>query len=183
VGQNQQPGSAAQDSSADSSREAPPDLLRAGKELLLFLPRVVQLRYRLARDPEVPREAKAALGFTIFYLLYPIDIIPDFIPILGHLDDLYVIALGVSLVTELAGEEKVRQHWSGSQDVVDVISKVNKFVWRVLPAGIVKKIQARFDAALKDPDRYVGEVERAEEVLLREDQYRWLEDEGEESKT
>jgi len=166
-------------------REVPttpsPDILARGKEALFFLPRMVQLLYRLARDPNVPKEAKAALGFTVFYLLSPFDIIPDFIPILGYLDDLYVIALGVSLVMELAGEDKVREHWSGSKDVVEVINTVNKVIWRVLPAAIVKKIQGRFQEALKDPDRYAGEVDRADEILLQEDEYRWLKDESEET--
>lgn len=167
----------------EQAQTPPPDILKAGKEALLFLPRLVQLLYRLARDPEVPREAKAVLGFAVVYLLSPIDIIPDFIPILGHLDDLYVIALAVSLVMELAGEEKVRQHWSGSQDVIDVVGKVNALIWRVLPAAVINKVRARFDQALKEPDRYVGEVERAQEILLREDEYRWLDEESGESKT
>jgi len=160
----------------------PPDILKAGKEALLFLPRLVQLLYRLARDPEVPREAKAVLGFAVVYLLSPIDIIPDFIPVLGYLDDLYVIALAVGLVMELAGQERVRQHWSGSQDVIEVVGKVNALIWRVLPAAIIKKVRARFDQALAEPDRYVREADRAEEILLRHDEYRWVEEEGEESK-
>ena len=166
----------------EQAQAVPPDILRAGKEALLFLPRLVQPLYRLARDPEVPREAKAVLGLAVVYLLSPIDIIPDFIPLIGHLDDLYIIALAVSLVMELAGEEKVRQHWSGGQDVIDVVSKVNALIWRVLPAAIVKKVRARFDQALKEPDRYVREAERADEILLRKDQYRWVDEENEESK-
>lgn len=163
--------------------EMPPaDLLKTGKEALLFLPRLAQLLYRLARDPEVPRQAKAVLGFTIAYLLSPIDLIPDFIPVLGHLDDLYVVALGVSLVMELAGEERVRRHWTGSKDVIEVINSVNRLIWKVLPAAMVEKIRRRFDLAVQDPDRYLGEVERAEEILLRQDQYRWVEDETEEAK-
>ena len=164
----------------EQAQTPPPDILEAGKEALLFLPRLVQLLYRLARDPDVPRKAKAALGFTVFYLLSPIDIIPDFIPVLGHLDDLYVVALGVSLVMELAGEEKVRQHWTGSKDVMDVITSVNRLIWRVLPASLVRRIQSRFDEALKDPERYVREAARAGEILLHEDEYRWLEDDTKE---
>jgi len=118
----------------------------------------------------------------VVYLLSPIDIIPDFIPVLGYLDDLYVIALAVSLVMELAGEEKVREHWTGSRDVIEVVGTVNALIWRVLPAAIIRKVRARFDQALTDPDRYVREAERAEEILLREDQYRWTDEESEESK-
>ena len=163
-----------------ASSELSPELMKAGKEALLFLPRLVRLLYQLARDPDVPRQAKAVLGFTVAYLLSPIDIIPDFIPVLGYLDDLYVVALAVSLVMELAGEDKVRQHWSGSQDVLEVVTRVNKLVWRVLPAAIVKKIRDRFDQALQDSDRYVKEADRAGQILLSKDQYRWLDDEAKE---
>lgn len=157
-----------------------PGLLRAGKEALLFFPRLVQLLYRLARDPEVPRPAKAVLGFAVVYLLSPIDIIPDFIPILGYLDDLYIVALAISFVLESAGEAKVRQHWTGSQDVIEVVNRVNTLLWRVLPASIMKKIRRRFDEAQADPDRYVPEADRAEEILLKEDEYRWVEEETKE---
>jgi uncharacterized membrane protein YkvA (DUF1232 family) len=163
-----------------SPQPVKPDLLRAGKEALLFFPRLVQLLYRLARDPEVPRPAKAVLGFTVVYLLSPIDIIPDFIPVLGYLDDLYIVALAVSFVLESAGEAKVRQHWTGSQDVIEVVNRVNTLLWRVLPASIMKKIRARFDEAQADPDRYVREADRAEEILLKEDEYRWAEEETKE---
>lgn len=170
-------------SGGDLEQPTSADLLQTGKEALLFLPRLAQLLYRLARDPEVPRPAKAALGFTIAYLLSPFDLIPDFIPVLGYLDDLYVIALGVSLVMELAGEEKVRQHWTGSTDLLQVINSVNRIVWKVLPAAMVRKIRSRFDSALQDPDRYLREVKRAGEILLRRDQYRWVEDDGKEPPT
>jgi uncharacterized membrane protein YkvA (DUF1232 family) len=168
--------------SAEGSPPQPvkPGLLRAGKEALLFFPRLVQLLYRLARDPEVPGRAKAVLGFAVAYLLSPIDIIPDFIPILGHLDDLYIVALAIGFVLDSAGEEKVRQHWTGSQDVIEVVNRVNTLLWRVLPASIMKKIRGRFDEAQAHPDRYVREADRAEEILLKEDEYRWVEEDTKE---
>jgi uncharacterized membrane protein YkvA (DUF1232 family) len=165
---------------AGAPKPPAPNVLRAGKEALLFFPRLVQLLYRLARDPEVPRQAKAVLGFTVVYLLSPIDIIPDFIPVLGYLDDLYIVVLAVSFVLESAGEAKVRQHWTGSQDVIEVVNRVNTLLWRVLPASIMKKIRARFDQAQAEPDRYVREADRAEEILLKEDEYRWVEEETKE---
>ena len=54
-----------------------------------------------ARDPRVPWYAKAAAGAVAAYALSPIDLIPDFIPVLGYLDDLVLVPLGVALVIRL----------------------------------------------------------------------------------
>lgn len=57
------------------------------------------------RHPRTPWYAKAAAVLTIAYALSPIDIIPDFIPVIGHLDDLVVVPLGVMLVKKLVPED------------------------------------------------------------------------------
>lgn len=54
--------------------------------------------WALFRDPDVPRSAKVILPATVVYVASPIDIIPDFIPLLGQLDDLVVLTLGLALV-------------------------------------------------------------------------------------
>ena len=54
-----------------------------------------------ARDPRVPWYAKAAAGVVAAYALSPIDLIPDFVPILGYLDDLLIVPLGILLVVKL----------------------------------------------------------------------------------
>jgi uncharacterized membrane protein YkvA (DUF1232 family) len=54
-----------------------------------------------ARDPRVPLHAKAVAGAVAAYALSPVDLIPDFIPVLGYLDDLIVVPLGVLLATKL----------------------------------------------------------------------------------
>ncbi|MSQ40068.1 MAG: DUF1232 domain-containing protein [Dehalococcoidia bacterium] len=65
---------------------------------------------RLFRDPRVPLGAKLVLPPTLLYILMPIDIIPDFIPVLGYLDDLLVITLGLGLFLRLCPHELVREH-------------------------------------------------------------------------
>ena len=54
-----------------------------------------------ARDPRVPWYAKAAAGFVAAYALSPIDLIPDFIPVVGYLDDLIIVPVGILLVVRL----------------------------------------------------------------------------------
>jgi len=61
------------------------------------------------RDPRTPWYAKAAAVVVVAYALSPIDLIPDFIPVLGYLDDLVLIPLGVALVVKLLPPEVLRQ--------------------------------------------------------------------------
>ena len=63
------------------------------REIALFLPNFVILLKRLVGDPRVPRKSKLILGGTILYLVSPIDIVPDFVPGLGQLDDVVVALL------------------------------------------------------------------------------------------
>src|SRR5680860_1297614 len=63
------------------------------KELASFLPDCVTTVRRLRRDPRVPRRAKLAIGFAGLWVLSPIDLIPEFLPVIGPLDDVIVVAL------------------------------------------------------------------------------------------
>ncbi len=64
------------------------------------------LLYRMAlQDPRTPKIAKILLGLAVGYAVFPIDIIPDFIPILGHVDDAFVIPLIISIALRLIPEE------------------------------------------------------------------------------
>ena len=85
------------------------------RELLAFVPDCVVLFRRLAADPEVPRGAKRVLGATAVYLVLPIDLIPDFVPGLGLLDDAVLAGLATRYVIRRAGRERVEQHWPGSE--------------------------------------------------------------------
>ncbi len=68
------------------------------------------LLWRLFRDPRVPLPARLLLPAIGLYLICPVDIIPDFIPVLGHLDDLLVIAAGLWLFLRLCPEPLFREH-------------------------------------------------------------------------
>ena len=80
-----------------------------------FIPDCVILFKRLLGDPMVPRGSKFWLGGLIFYLAMPIDLVPDFVPIAGQLDDAIIVALVLRLVLRRAGEVPIRQHWPGPQ--------------------------------------------------------------------
>jgi len=66
--------------------------------------------YLAARDPRVPWPAKAVAAITVAYALSPIDLIPDFIPVIGHLDDLVLVPLGLALAIRLIPPPILAEH-------------------------------------------------------------------------
>ena len=85
------------------------------------MPDCAVLFKRLLRDPRVPRRAKVALALVIPYLASPIDLIPDFIPVLGQLDDALLVAAVFGYVARSAGREVVEELWPGSERALRVV--------------------------------------------------------------
>ena len=107
-------------STPSSPAEKPTDL----KEYFLLLPRLLKLLYRLSRDPRVPARSKATLFILGGYLASPIDLIPDFIPGVGQLDDIAIIAFVLDQMLNRIPEEIVREHWEGDEDVLQVLKEI-----------------------------------------------------------
>jgi len=85
----------------------------AAKEIALLLPNLLSLFKGLARDPRVPRKSKALLVLGAVWFASPIDLIPEFIPVLGPLDDAVVAALILRHLLRTTGTEIVTEHWRG----------------------------------------------------------------------
>jgi uncharacterized membrane protein YkvA (DUF1232 family) len=83
------------------------------RDLARFIPDCVVLVGRLLRDPRVPRRHKLILGALVGYLALPFDLVPDFIPVAGHLDDVLVVALTLRAVLKGTSRELLREHWPG----------------------------------------------------------------------
>lgn len=82
-------------------------------ELVKLVPPCLALLRDILRDPEIPRRAKIAPALTIVYLAMPIDLIPDFIPGIGQLDDALIVAWAFRHLVASAGRERVEHHWHG----------------------------------------------------------------------
>jgi uncharacterized membrane protein YkvA (DUF1232 family) len=87
----------------------------AARELAAFVPDCAVLFKRLLGDPRVPRRAKLALSLLVAYLVTPVDIVPDFIPVAGQLDDALLVALAMSYVVRRAGRDTVTELWPGTE--------------------------------------------------------------------
>jgi uncharacterized membrane protein YkvA (DUF1232 family) len=85
----------------------------SARALAGFIPDCVVLCGRLLRDPRVPRRRKALSVALAGYLALPFDLVPDFIPVAGQLDDVVIVALVLRSLVRGGGEPIVREHWPG----------------------------------------------------------------------
>jgi uncharacterized membrane protein YkvA (DUF1232 family) len=96
----------------------------SARALAAFIPDCVLLCSRLVRDPRVPRRKKLLLIGLVGYLALPFDLVPDFIPIAGQLDDVIVVALVLRSLLRGGGEALVRAHWPGSDSTLSLVLKL-----------------------------------------------------------
>jgi len=98
------------------ARRLPPGVL---KELAGFLPACVTTVRRLRRDPRVPRRAKVAVAFAGLWVLSPIDLIPEFLPVIGPLDDVVVVALALRYAARQVPRAALEEAWTGDPRLLD----------------------------------------------------------------
>ena len=96
----------------------------AARQLATLLPNLVRLFRGLLRDPRVPRGSKILLGFAIAWFVSPIDLVPEFIPVFGPLDDAVVAALVLRHVLRKAGRDVIAENWSGDEATLGVLLRV-----------------------------------------------------------
>ena len=92
------------------------------RDLARFIPDCIVLVSRLLRDPRVPRRHKLLLGALVGYLAMPFDIVPDFIPVAGYLDDVLVVVLTLRAVLKGTGGELLREHWPGPESSLALLA-------------------------------------------------------------
>jgi uncharacterized membrane protein YkvA (DUF1232 family) len=101
---------------------ARPRGIRLGDAVQL-VPDGVRLIRRLATDRTIPRLTRLPVWLLIGYLAVPLDVVPDFIPVIGYADDVIVIAIVLRGLIRRAGSDKVAQHWPGSTERLALFRK------------------------------------------------------------
>jgi uncharacterized membrane protein YkvA (DUF1232 family) len=96
----------------------------SARALAGFIPDCVVLCSRLLRDPRVPRRKKLVLVALAGYLALPFDLIPDFIPVAGQLDDVVIVALALRSFLRGGGEPLVRAHWPGPENTLALVLRL-----------------------------------------------------------
>jgi len=106
------------------------------RELALLVPNLVRLFAGLMRDRRVPLPAKIVLALASLWLASPIDLIPDFIPIVGSFDDAIVAGLALRILLGTTDERIVREHWRGDPATLDRILRLVRFGRRAPPPAL-----------------------------------------------
>lgn len=97
------------------ARRLPPGLMR---DLFEFLPSAVALARRLWPDPRVPWRAKLAVGLAALWVISPIDLIPEFLPVIGPLDDVLVLVVALRYAARRVDPRVLREAWPGNPDLL-----------------------------------------------------------------
>ena len=91
----------------------------SAKDLAAVLPACVTTVRRLRKDPRVPRAAKVAVAVAGLWVLSPIDLIPEFLPVIGPLDDVIVVALALRFAARRVPHEAIYEAWPGDPALLD----------------------------------------------------------------
>jgi uncharacterized membrane protein YkvA (DUF1232 family) len=113
------------------------------RQLLKALPDLVRLIARLVGDPTLPRAAKIALAAAMVYLASPIDLIPDFIPVVGYLDDLLLASLVIDGLLNWVDRRLILKYWPGTPESLDRLARAA----RMLAVWVPRRLKARIFTA------------------------------------
>lgn len=96
------------------------------KDVVAFLPACVTVARRLHRDPRVPLRAKLAVGFAALWVLSPIDLIPEFLPVIGPLDDVVVVVLALRYAARQVPREVLFEVWPAEPRLLERLLRTKR---------------------------------------------------------
>ena len=133
---------------AKAKNQSPEKKLQAKarmKNMLMFLPNMVRLCGKLLTDGRVPVAEKALFAGAIIYAIMPLDFIPDVLPFIGQVDDVYLIAITLMRLISRTDESIVRQHWSGGGDIISLTDSVAKLAPMLLPQRVTRVLTSKVE--------------------------------------
>jgi uncharacterized membrane protein YkvA (DUF1232 family) len=96
----------------------------SAREALRMLPDLVRLVRRLAADGGLPRGVRVRLWLLLAYLVSPLDLVPDFVPVIGYADDVVIVAWALRSVVRRAGTDALERHWPGQPAGLAVVRRL-----------------------------------------------------------
>lgn len=132
--------------------------------LLLVIPNLLFLCARLMVDPRVPAKERLLVAGAIVYAFLPLDFIPDMLPFVGQVDDLYLIGLTLLRLMSVSDPRVVREHWRGGGDVVELVGAATLIAAKLLPKRIRRVLTSRVEA----PATPIGKTDTIAKPLLVE---------------
>ncbi|MEE8161766.1 MAG: DUF1232 domain-containing protein [Acidobacteriota bacterium] len=121
-------------------------LLIRFRQLLINFPELVKLLYRLLKDSRVSKLDKAIVGGIVLYVLNPMDLVPDGIPLLGQIDDAHLLALGLIRLFSRTETGILREHWEGRIDIIPFLNEIVELSNLYLPGRVRRLLLVRLGA-------------------------------------
>ncbi len=119
------------------------------KGVIMLIPNFLKLLYKLFKDSRVPMAEKAMLVGAIAYVVSPLDLLPDVIPFIGQVDDLYLIGLVVLRLLARTDDAVIQEHWDGRGDLASLVNKIVRAAQYILPKKMQRILLGRVDIAPK----------------------------------
>ncbi len=113
------------------------------KNLLMFLPNMVILSARLMVDSRVPRTERALFAAAVIYAIIPSDFIPDMLPFIGQVDDIFLISMTLLRLIDRTDDRIVREHWRGGGDIVQLAESVVTVAPLLIPRRISRVLLSK----------------------------------------
>ena len=115
------------------------------RELLLFVPNLLGLLLGLLKDARVSKSDKAILAGIIMYVIVPLDVIPDFVPFIGQVDDAYLLAISMLRLLNRADRRVVMDHWRGGTDIKQLVDSVSRMAEFFLPKRVKNVLRGKIE--------------------------------------
>jgi uncharacterized membrane protein YkvA (DUF1232 family) len=113
------------------------------KNLLMFFPNMFGLTAKLMIDSRVPRTERALFAAALIYAIIPLDFIPDMIPFVGQIDDLFLISMTLLRLIDRTDDAVVREHWRGGGDIVQLAESIATVAPLLIPRPISRVLLSK----------------------------------------
>lgn len=123
-------------------------------ELAMLIPDIIVLLWKLFKDKRVPMKIKIMVGAMLAYLVSPIDILPDFVPFIGKIDDIAITFFGLNAIINEVDENLILENWHGKENIILVVKEAVKYISNVVGGqNVTKLINTLKDIFSKGKDR------------------------------
>ena len=164
----------------DKMVENVPDKYQKVFEYALMVPDIISLMYRLFKDKRVKLDVKIKVAAILAYLASPIDIMPDFIPMVGKVDDMAIAFFGLNSIINEIPEEIILQNWQGKENIIVTVREAVNYISVAVGSENVSKLLHALGKVLKRGGVKKGGMEASVRKTKREKKKKGEEEDEEE---
>jgi len=146
-----------------------PDKYQKIVEYALMVPDIIALLWRLFKDNRVNFKAKMMVGGMLMYVVSPIDVIPDFIPFIGHIDDVAIAFFGLNAIINEVPEEIILENWQGEDNIILIVREAVSYISKMVGSQNVPKLIDAVKRIIRSGNERSKEIEVkiTEEIILK----------------